>query len=370
MSRSCFSQAGRSFYRENGAPTFVGFDGRSVIVPETEGTLSLARVRRATAVIEETADTSMLDLGDGVALLGFRSKMGTLGAGVMRGLHSALERVEKEGRVGLVIGHEDPRAFSAGANLVATLEAAKAKRWKETEDGIREFQDSIMAIRRAPFPVVSAPFGLTLGGGAEIVLHSDRVQAHAELYVGLVETGVGLLPAGGGTKELLFRFTEELAPYEDANPFDAIRRAFGLIAMAKTSGSALEAEGMGFLRRGDRITMNRDRLIADAKARVLDLAPDYIAPVRGQITALGRKAFGNLQYGIGALHEAGQITDHEVTIATEVAYILCAGDGNPRQVSEQDILDFEREGFLKLLGTEKTQERIAYTLKTGKPLRN
>jgi 3-hydroxyacyl-CoA dehydrogenase len=362
--------AGRSFYRENGARTFVGFDGRSVEVPETPGTLSLTKVRRGGGIIEESDDTALLDIGEGVVLLEFRSKMGTLGEEVMRGIRSAVERVEREGRPGLVIGHEDPRAFSAGANLVVALEAAKEKRWKETGDRIRGFQDTIMQLRRAPFPVVAAPFGLTLGGGAEIALHSDVVQAHAELYMGLVETGVGLLPAGGGTKELLFRFTEALAPFDDANPFDAVRRAFGLIAMGRTSGSALEAEGMGMVRRGDRITMNRDRLIADAKHRVLDLAPDYVAPVRGTITALGRKAYGNLQYGIGALREAGQITDHEVTIATEVAYVLCGGDGNPRQVTEQDILDLEREGFVKLLGMEKTQERIAHTLKTGKPLRN
>jgi 3-hydroxyacyl-CoA dehydrogenase len=362
--------AGRSFYRENGQRTFVGFDGRSVVEPETPGTVQLSRVRRTGRVLEENDDASLLDLGDGVALLEFRSKMGTLGDGVMRVLRSGLERVEKEGRAGLVIGHEDPRAFSAGANLVFTLNAAREKRWKEYDGHVSAFQNTIAAIQRAPFPVVAAPFGLTLGGGAEISLHSSRVQAHAELYIGLVETGVGLLPAGGGTKELLFRFTEELAPYEEANPFDAIRRAFGLIAMAKTSGSALEARGMGLLRPADRITINRHRLIADAKTRVLDLAPDYVAPTRGTITALGKKAIGNLHYAIWAMREAGQITDHEVLIATEVAYVLCGGDGLPREVTEQDILDLEREAFLKLLGTKKTQERIEYTLENGKPLRN
>jgi 3-hydroxyacyl-CoA dehydrogenase len=227
-----------------------------------------------------------------------------------------------------------------------------------------------MGVRNAPFPVVVAPFGLTLGGGAEITLHAAHVQAHAELYIGLVEVGVGLLPGAGGTKELLFRFTEDLAPYEEANPFDAVRRAFGLITMAQTSGSAVEAREMGLLRAGDRITMNRDRLIADAKARVLDLAPGYVAPSRDPITALGGRALGNLRYAIWAMREADQITDHEVLIASEIAYVLCGGDGNPRPVTEQDLLDLEREAFLKLLGTEKTQERIAYTLETGKTLRN
>jgi 3-hydroxyacyl-CoA dehydrogenase len=169
---------------------------------------------------------------------------------------------------------------------------------------------------------------------------------------------------------LLFRFTKELEPYEEADPFEAVKRAFKVIAMATTSTSALEARALGFLRPMDRITMNRDRLIADAKARVLDLAIDYVAPAPRTIGALGKEALGNLQYAGWAMREGGQITDHEVRIARELAYVLCGGDGPPRVVTEQDILDLEREAFLKLLGTKPTQERIAYTLKTGKPLRN
>lgn len=362
--------AGRSFYRANGKRTFVSFDGRAAEVPEVPGTIRIDDYRRSSGLIDQNDDAAIIDIGDGVALLEFRSKMGTLGGGVMEMVRKALDLVDREDRPGLVIGHDDPRAFSAGANLMFTLGAAREKRWEELDRHIGAFQDTIMAIRRAPFPVVSAPFGLTLGGGAEICLHSDLVQAHAELYIGLVETGVGLLPAGGGTKELLFRFSEELAGYDEANPFDAVRRAFGLIAMARTSGSALEARRLGLIRARDRITMNRARLVADAKARVLDLAPDYIAPVRGSITTIGRKGYGNIHYGISAMREAGQISDHDVLIGHEVAYVLCGGDGDERQVTEQDILDLEREAFLKLLGTEKTQERIAYTLETGKPLRN
>ena len=217
---------------------------------------------------------------------------------------------------------------------------------------------------------MAAPFGLTLGGGTEFALHSDLVQAHAELYMGLVEVGVGLIPAGGGTKELLFRFTRELAPYEEADPFEAVKRAFKLIAMATTSTSALDARRLGFLRDKDRITMNRDQLIADAKQRVLDLAPDYTPPLPMTITALGKEAMGNLKYAAWAMHEAGQITDFEVRLATELAYVLAGGDGPPRVVTEQDILDLEREAFLKLLGTKETQARIEAMLKTGKPLRN
>ncbi|MDB4880571.1 MAG: 3-hydroxyacyl-CoA dehydrogenase NAD-binding protein, partial [Gemmatimonadetes bacterium] len=230
--------------------------------------------------------------------------------------------------------------------------------------------DGAQLLRRSPFPVVAAPHGLTLGGGCEYALHADRIQAHAELYVGLVEAGVGLIPAGGGTKELLFRFSEELQPYDDADPFEAVRRAFKVIAMATTSTSAIEARKLGFLAPMDRITMNRDRLIADAKARVLDLAPDYVAPAPRTITALGKEALGNLHYAGWAMREGGAITEHEVRIARELAYVLCGGDGPPRTVTEQDILDLEREAFLTLLGTRETQERIAHTLKTGKPLRN
>jgi 3-hydroxyacyl-CoA dehydrogenase len=188
--------------------------------------------------------------------------------------------------------------------------------------------------------------------------------------MGLVEAGVGLIPAGGGTTELLFRFAGELSPYPDADPFEAVKRAFQLIAMATTSTSALEARKLGYLRDCDRITMNRDRLIADAVARVTDLAPDYVPPTPRTIVALGKEALGNLKYAAWAMREAGQITDHEVRIAHELAYVMCGGDGPPRTVTEADIFALEREAFLKLLGTKETQERMQYTLKTGKPLRN
>jgi 3-hydroxyacyl-CoA dehydrogenase len=188
--------------------------------------------------------------------------------------------------------------------------------------------------------------------------------------MGLVEVGIGLIPAGGGTTELLFRFAGEVASYSDGDPFEAVRRAFQLIAMAATSTSALEARRLGLLRESDRITMNRDRLIADAAARVVDLAPDYAAPLPRTITTMGKDALGNLKYGVWAMREAGQITTHEVRIAHELAYILTGGDGPPRQATERDILDLEREAFLRLLGTKETQERMAYTLRTGKPLRN
>jgi 3-hydroxyacyl-CoA dehydrogenase len=361
-----------AFYRQAGGHwSYPAFDGSYAPVPPVPGQLALDAVRaRPGAVVESAKDANLLDLGDGVLLLEARSKMNTMGAGVLAMLRTGLDRVAEGRYVGLVIGNDDPRAYSAGADLGAVVAQVQGGDWKGLDGMVRYFQDGAQLVRRAPFPVVAAPFGLTLGGGCEYALHCDRIQAHAELYMGLVEAGVGLIPAGGGTKELLFRFSEELAPYDEADPFEAVKRAFRVIAMATTSTSAAEARSLGFLRPMDRITMNRDRVIADAKARVLDLAPDYVAPVPRTITALGKEGLGNLLYAGWAMREGGAITEHEVRIARELAYVLCGGDGPPRTVTEQDILDLEREAFLRLLGTKETQERIAYTLKTGKPLRN
>ena len=371
-------QKGAFFRASESGWLHLTFDGTYEPVPPVPGQIKLDDVRSrkpgaggAGAVVERSKDANLLDLGDGVLLLEARSKMNTMGAGVLGMLRAGLDRVAGGKFVGLVIGNDDARAYSAGADLGAVVAQVQAGDWKGLDEMVRYFQEGAQLVRRAPFPVVAAPFGLTLGGGCEYALHCDRIQAHAELYMGLVEAGVGLIPAGGGTKELLFRFTQALEPYDEADPFEAVKRAFKLIAMATTSTSALEARNLGFLRPvADRITMNRDRLIADAKARVLDLAPDYVAPIPRTITALGKEALGNLLYAGWAMREGGTISDHEVLIARELAYVLCGGDGSPRTVTEQDILDLEREAFLKLLGTRETQERIAYTLKTGKPLRN
>jgi 3-hydroxyacyl-CoA dehydrogenase len=305
-----------------------------------------------------------------VALIEFHSKMNSLGKGVIEMLHRALDLVEERSLAGLVIGNEDPRTFTAGADLMMIAGLVQSGDWKMIDEAVRTFQNTAMRLRMSPFPVVAAPFGLTLGGGCEFSMHSDHVQAHAELYMGLVEVGVGIIPAGGGTKELLFRFSNAFAPYAEADAFDGVKRAFQLIAMGTMSASALEAKSLGYLRESDRITMNRDRLLTDAIARVKDLSGDYVAPFPRTTIALGKEALGNLKYGVWAMHEAGQITDFEVRLASELAYVLSGGDGPPRTVTEQDILDLEREAFLKLLGTKETQARIEHMLKTGKPLRN
>ena len=362
-----------SFYkREEGKKLYLAFEGGYAPVPPVPGQIVLAELHEAGRVVKENKEAALLDLGDGVLLLEFRGKMNAIGEGVLALTDWALRYIEKEGLNGLVVANDDPRTFSAGANLGLIAMLIQEGDWDELDLAVRTFQRATMGLRYAPFPVVVAPAGLTLGGGAEYTLHADRVVAHAELYMGLVEVGVGLIPAGGGTKEMLFRFAEELGPFDEADPFAAVRRAFETIAMAKTSTSALEAKKLGYLRPADEVVMNRDRLISRAKATVLHLAENYVPPVRGyrRVRVLGKEALGNLKYAIWQFREAGQITDHEVRIASELAYVLSGGDGPPREVGEEEILDLEREAFLKLAGTKKTLERVLAVLKTGKPIRN
>ena len=367
--------AGNSFYSSGASGTEItNFDRavstqapKTIPLPPIPGQLLLSHRQ----TIDEIKEARLRDLGDGVLCLEFCGKMNTLGPGVLEMVARSIDRVRKGNYTGLVIGNDDPRTFSAGANLAAAAGAAANGDWKTIEANVRAFQDAVMSIRRAPFPVVSAPFGLTLGGGVEFSLHADRIQPHAELYMGLVEVGVGIIPSGCGTKELLFRFTEALKPYEEADPFEAAKRAFKLIALAQMSGSAQEARKMGFLRpAADRISFNRDTLMTDAKARVIDLAADYVTPAMKTIRVLGKETLGNLDYALFSFKEAGQASDHDVRIGHEVAYVLAGGDGPPRDVTEQDIIDLEREATLKLLGTKETQDRIKHMLETGKPLRN
>ena len=365
-----FAKAPKGFYVGAGSDELMATMSGYFAVPEYSGRIALAARRADGHLVDENKEARVIDLGDGVLCLEFAGKMNTLGTGVVEMIARTIDRIASGKHVGLVIGNDDPRTFTAGANLAQQGPALMSGDWKAIEAGIARFQNASMSLRRAPFPVVAAPFGLALGGGCEFSMHCDVVQAHAELYMGLVEVGVGILPAGGGTKELAFRFTRELAAYEDADPFEGIKRAFKLIALAQVSTSAHEALKLGYLRSSDRISMNRDLLMSDAKARVLDLAPGYVPPPPMTMRALGREAMANLDYALFSFQEGGQATAHDVRIGHEIALVLSGGDGPPREVTEQDLIELERESCLRLLGTKETQARLQYMLETGKPLRN
>jgi 3-hydroxyacyl-CoA dehydrogenase len=273
----------------------------------------------------------------------------------------------------------DAEHFSVGANLMQLLLSAQDGEWDDVDFAVRAFQRMTAAIKFCPRPVVVAPYSFCLGGGAEIAIHAARRQAHAELYMGLVETGVGVVPAGGGCKEMLLRALDVVSAVhgvsrnESPELLGALRRTFETIAMAKVSTSAVEARQIGMLLPADRITMNRERLLHDAKESARELAASgYSAPVpRSDIPAPGENMLASLKLGVHVMRQGEFISDHDVKVANWVAYVLCGGPVTPGTlVSEQYLLDLEREAFLSLCGEKKTQERIAFTLKSGKPLRN
>jgi 3-hydroxyacyl-CoA dehydrogenase len=368
--------AGRAFYRTTArGVTMLPLSGaagaRRIPLPAAPGVIVLSSLHRAGKVLDQDADARCVDLGDGVLCLEFCGSMNRLGRGAIELLARTTDRIITGDYTGLVIGNDHPDTFSAGSNLAEIATAAEAGEWRAIEHDLQRAQRALMGMRAAPFPVVAAPFGLTSGAGCELALHADRVQAHAELHIGFPEVMAGLLPASGGMMALLFRFTAALQPYEDADPFDAAHRAFKLIVSARASASAMDARKLGLLRPvADRISMNRDYLLADAKARVLDLAPDYIAPTMQSVRALGREALGNFRTVLWTLREAGQATEYDVRVGTEIAYVLSGGDGPPRDVTEQDILDLERDAFLRLVGSPETQVRVRSAIESNAPLRH
>jgi 3-hydroxyacyl-CoA dehydrogenase len=368
------SSGRRSFYEQvNGTIRYFEL-GTGDYRPLTEppGLITLASRKAAGGEIKRNPGASLIDLGDGVLCLEFHSKMNTIGADAVGMIHAGLKALNT-GFEAMVIGNQGAN-FSAGANLMLLLGMIQEGEWDELEQAVRAFQDANMAVKYAPKPVVAAPFGLTLGGGAELCLHTAAVRAAAETYMGLVEAGVGVVPAGGGAKEMLICAADAAAGVRDADPFSHVKDVFQNIAMAKLSSSAEEARRLGYLSGRDSISVNRDRLIADAKQLALDVARLGYRPgkPRDDIQVLGQAGFSKMRLGIHLMRRADYISDHDVAVATELAQILSGGGEftSPQRVSEQYILDLERESFLRLCGQRKTQERMQHMLKKGKPLRN
>jgi 3-hydroxyacyl-CoA dehydrogenase len=362
-----------SFYeRRDGATYFFDFGtAKYQEIKEKPEVILLSSLKERKKTVLSNPGASLIDLGDGVACLEFHSKMNTIGADTVQMIRDALKEVEEKFD-GLVIGNQAEN-FSAGANLMLILFEIQDENWEDIEVMVKAFQDSLMAVKYFEKPVVAAPFGLTLAGGCEICLACAKMQAAAETYMGLVEVGVGLIPAGGGTKEMLLRSTEGIPPEVDADYFPFVRRAFETVGMAKVATSAKEAQKLGFMRSADRISINRDFLIHDAKRAVLDLVRENYRPPRPRknIKVVGEKGLALLQMGLFYMREGGYISQYDEHVGKKLAYIFSGGnlpDGT--EVTEQYILDLEREAFLSLCGEPKTQARIEYMLKTGKPLRN
>jgi 3-hydroxyacyl-CoA dehydrogenase len=371
---------GEGWYWNGGAEVFDARTGAYVPVESPRAVVTLTRAKRSGGVVRENPGASLIDVGGGIGCIEFHTKMNALGGDIVSFVRENLSADSEAVRQfrGFVITN-DAANFSAGANLVQLLLAAQDEEWDEIDSYIAAFQQMTQAIKFCPCPVVVAPFGLTLGGGAEVTLHGAARQPHLELYMGLVETGVGLIPAGGGCKEMTLRALEFATGASPAAARDSVelhhvmRTIFENIALAKVSTSAYEARDLRLLRPSDGITMNRDRVLHDAKERVLALAESGYKPPLPvtNMAAPGESVLAALKIGVYMLRQGEYATDHDVTVATHLAEVLCGGAitaGTP--VSEQYLLDLEREHFLSLCGEKKTQERIGHTLKTGKPLRN
>ncbi len=349
-------------------------------VPMFEGTGSVEILKKANGVVKKNAGASLIDVGDGVGCIEFHSKMNAIGGDIVSFITQTLKPgSDTLSKFDAFVITSDGDNFSVGANVMQLLLGIQEQEWDEIDMAIKAFQKMTQAIKFCPKPVVTAPFGMCLGGGCEISLHSAARQPHAELYMGLVETGVGLVPGGGGCKEVALRAIDAAAAVRDSvrnesvELIETIRRGFENIAMSKVSTSTVEARTLGYLFPGDVVTMNRERVLTDARARARELADSgYSTPIpRTDLPAPGANILATLRMGIRLLREGEYVSDHDVKVANHVANILCGGKVTPgTPVSEQYFLDLERQAFLSLCGEKKTAERIAHTLKTGKPLRN
>ena len=351
---------------------------KHVEVPE--GVWSVTVAKKSVGVVKKNAGASLVDLGDGIGCIEFHSKMNAIGGDIVQLITETLKPNSALGANfdGFVIAN-DAANFSVGANIMLLLMSIQEQEWDDIEFMIRGFQNMTQAIKFSPKPVVSAPLGMALGGGCEVSLHSYVRQPHAELYMGLVEAGVGLLPSGGGCKEMTLRAVDAAQSIrpdgrgESVELMEAMKKVFETVAMAKVSTSANEARNLGFLSKGDLVVMNRERLLSDAKTTAFELARMGHKPpvMRTDVPAPGENILATLKLGVHIMRQGEFISDHEQKIGNKVAEVLCGGAVSPgTPVSEQYLLDLEREAFKSLCGERKTQERIQYTLKTGKPLRN
>ena len=379
----------KGFYEaEKGTTTVLDIgSGGAKKIEEPKGVIILKSLKDAGREVERNSGASLIDLGDGVVCCEFHAKMNAIGADLIAMLHKGLKRLETDFEA-MVIANQAVN-FSVGANLMLVLVGAQEQEWDELHMAVKQFQNINLAIKYAPKPVVAAPQGLALGGGCEVSLHAAKIQAAAEAYIGLVETGVGLIPGGGGTKEMLIRANEHASgtgfslsssPESDLDLFHALKPSFEAIAMARVGTSAEECRDLGYLRREDGVSMNRDRLVADAKEAALALVRGDYKPLAAswqegaqttQIRVLGEQFLAGAKLAIHMMLRGGYASEYDAHVGRKLANILAGGPlTSPQLVSEQYVLDLEREAFVSLCGEKKTQERIAHTLKTGKPLRN
>ncbi|MGH9451873.1 MAG: 3-hydroxyacyl-CoA dehydrogenase/enoyl-CoA hydratase family protein [Terriglobia bacterium] len=363
-----------SFYSQSSGRVSVFDFAREDYLPieDKPGVLLLSALKSQGREVKNNAGASLIDLGDGVLCLEFHSKMNTIGPDAIQMIHAGLKTLN-ESFDAMVIGNQGAN-FCAGANLMLLLLTIQEGEWDEVHEAVRAFQNANMALKYAEKPVVAAPFGLTLGGGVEVSLHCARTEANAETYMGLVEAGVGLIPAGGGTKEMLLRAVDAVSSVESADLFPRVKDVFQTLGMAKVSTSAPEARKLGFLSARDAISMNRERQIATAKQVALEMAKLGYHPgaPREDIVALGEPAFSKMRLGLHLMRRAEYISEHDVLVGTKLANVLSGGGEftSAQKVSEQYLLDLEREAFVSLCGEKKTVERIQFMLKNGKPLRN
>lgn len=360
--------AGITSFYEDGKVYDPASKSMTDIPPEAKGEIKVKALRKANDPVMENESASLHDMGEGVALFEFHTPHSTLGAELVQSLYNSLDIVKKDFDA-LVISHDSDN-FAFGANLKEALVAKQNGDWDSVVEAVNNFQKTAVALRNAPFPVVAAPFGKTLGGGVEFCLYSDKVVAHYELYMGLVEVGVGLIPAGGGTTELLRRAMDKLEGEADPLPF--IREVFKTIGMAKVSESAHLAKELGYLRDSDTIVMNRDLLIKTAKEEALNLIQaGYRSPAETPIKVLGKTALAAMKLMLHVMHEGKYITDYDQVVAERVAYVLAGGDlSEEQEVPESYLLKLEREAILECLQDDRTLARMEHMLKKGKPLRN